>query len=547
VTGAVDGRPSRVLVVWCPDWPVVAAGDDATAPVAALAAGRVVACSASARDAGVRRGQRIRDAQHHCPALIAMPRDEAREARVFEQVLAVVEEFCPRLEVTRPGLCALGARGPARYFGGEESLVGKLAAAVAESGFACRIGIADGLFAGELAARAGPAGVIVAPSGTRRFLAEQPVTALGSADLADLLARLGIRTLGEFAALPAADAADRFGTAGSVAHRLARGLEPRPLATRASPAALSLAIEFDPPAPQAEPVIFAAKALAEQMHAGLRDRGLACVRVEVAVTGSDGRQSTRLWRHEGLLSALAVAERVRWQLDGWRVGGNGGGGNGGGDGNGGDGNGGDGSSGGKSAGRGSGDATEAGGITMLRLIPDQLVPDHGRQLGLWGEAQAGDQVSRAAMRVQAMLGHEAVTHPVISGGRGPADQVTLVPFGDARPPRLPADRPWPGSIPVPAPATVYPDPLPARVTDASGGTVTVTGRACVSAVPAWLAAGAAPPLSVIAWAGPWPVSERWWEPGQARRRARFQMVTSDESAWLVTVQDGHWFVEASYD
>jgi protein ImuB len=242
-----------------------------------------------------------------------------------------------------------------------------------------------------------------------------------------------------------------------------------------------------------------------------------------------------------------VAERVRWQLDGWRVGGNGGGGNGGGDGNGGDGNGGDGSSGGKSAGRGSGDATEAGGITMLRLIPDQLVPDHGRQLGLWGEAQAGDQVSRAAMRVQAMLGHEAVTHPVISGGRGPADQVTLVPFGDARPPRLPADRPWPGSIPVPAPATVYPDPLPARVTDASGGTVTVTGRACVSAVPAWLAAGAAPPLSVIAWAGPWPVSERWWEPGQARRRARFQMVTSDESAWLVTVQDGHWFVEASYD
>jgi hypothetical protein len=24
-------------------------------------------------------------------------------------------------------------------------------------------------------------------------------------------------------------------------------------------------------------------------------------------------------------------------------------------------------------------------------------------------------------------------------------------------------------------------------------------------------------------------------------------VTSDESAWLVTVQEGHWFIEASYD
>ncbi len=181
------------------------------------------------------------------------------------------------------------------------------------------------------------------------------------------------------------------------------------------------------------------------------------------MTGSDGRQSARLWRHDGLLSALAVAERVRWQLDGWRGGGT------------------------------SGDAAEGAGITMLRLVPDQLVPDPGRQLSLWGETQAGDRVARAAVRVQAMLGHEAVTRPVISGGRCPAEQMTLAPFGDARPPRLPPDRPWPGSIPAPAPATVYPDPLPARVTDASGTAVTVTGRARVSSAPAWLAAGAAAP------------------------------------------------------
>src|SRR5260370_32820895 len=142
--------------------------------------------------------------------------------------------------------------------------------------------------------------------------------------MADLLSRLGLRPRGEFAALPAAGAADRFGAAGAVAHRLARGLEPRPLATRVPPAALSVAMEFDPPAPQAEPVIFAAKGLAEQMHAGLRDRGLACVRVEVAVTGSDGRESVRLWRHDGLLSALAVAEPGRWQLGGWRRGPSGG-------------------------------------------------------------------------------------------------------------------------------------------------------------------------------------------------------------------------------
>jgi protein ImuB len=588
----MTSRPPRVFVVWCPDWPVVAAlagepagagaaggpappdpgpaaagpaaggpappdpglaaagpaavGPAAAGPLAVLAAGRVAACSAVAREAGVRRGQRVREAQHHCPGLVTVPRDEAREARVFEQVLTVVGEFCPRVEVSRPGLCAFGARGPARYFGGEEALAGKLAAAVAERGFGCRTGIADGLFAAELAARAAPSGTVVPPGGTPRFLAAQPVAEVGSEEMADLLTRLGIRTLGEFAALPAG-AANRFGAAGAIAHRLARGLEPRPLAARVPTAEFSVAVAFDPPVPQAEPVIFAAKGLAERMHAGLRDRGLACVRVEVAVTASDGRESTRLWRHGGVLSALAVAERVRWQLDGWRdartAGSPGQAGHGGEAG----GMAGDGGEAGGMAGDGGEAGGMAGGITMLRLTPDQLVRDHGHQLSLWGETQPGDCVARAAVRVQAMLGHEAVTRPVISGGRNPAEQVTLVPFGDARPPLLPPDRPWPGSIPVPAPATVYPDLLPARVTDASGAAVTVNGRAQVSAAPAWLAAGVTPPLPVTAWAGPWPVSERWWEPRRARRRARFQMVTGDSSAWLVTLQDGCWFVEASYD
>ncbi len=66
--------------------------------------------------------------------------------------------------------------------------------------------------------------------------------------------------------------------------------------------------------------MFAAKALAERMHAGLAARGLACVCVRVRLISEDGQEHARLWRHDGLLSALAVAERVRWQLAGWRPG-----------------------------------------------------------------------------------------------------------------------------------------------------------------------------------------------------------------------------------
>jgi protein ImuB len=433
--------------------------------------------------------------------------------QAFEQVITVVAEFCPQVEVLQPGLCALSARGPARYFGGEEQLAGKITEAVTRHGFACRVGIADGVFAARLAAQAGPSGQLVPPGQTPAFLAPHPVSALGSPDLAGLLPRLGIWTLGEFAALPAAEAGSRFGAEGALAHRLARGAELRPLLLRSLPADLSVLANFDPPAGQAEPVIFAAKSLAARLHAGLASSGLACVRVQVRVECADGREFSRLWRHDGLLSDAAVAERVRWQLAGWRA----------------------------------GDGAAAGGVILLRLVPDQLVRDEGRQLGLWGGAVISDRVARAAIRVQAMLGHGAVTRPVLSGGRSPAEQATLVPFGDASGPLFPADQPWPGRIPAPAPATVYPVPLRAAITDNRGGTIAVTGRADISAPPAQLAAADGHVLAVVSWAGPWPLTERWWDPASARRSARFQLVTEDGTGWLTTVRDGRWLIEGSYD
>ena len=513
--------PVRVLALHCPDW---SAAEPAPAGAAA---------GPGAGAAGSRPG-----------------RGSGPAPRVFEPVVAVVEEFCPKVEVLRPGTCAISVRGPARYFGGEPELARKLASAVRAAGFTGQIGVADGLFAAELAATLGPVGQsgpdvrIVPPGRTVAFLATQPVSALGSPVLDSLLPRLGITTLGEFAALSAAEASNRFGAPGELAHRLARGLDPRPLAPRPPAADLSVQREFDPPAGQSEPVVFVAKSLAEDLHARLAARGLACVRVQVQVHCEDGREISRFWRHDGLLSGLAVAERVRWQLDGWRTHGvqddeqspgdqrAPGGARAGGEGGGGEG----------------ADAEGAGvGITLLRLVPDQLVRATGRQLRLWGDAVVSDRVARAAVRVQAMLGHGAVTRPVQAGGRRPADQALLVPFGDTGVPQRPADRPWPGQIPAPAPATVYPAPRPAWVTDSTGTPVSVTARAQLSAPPAWMSAPGQPALAITSWAGPWPVSESWWDPAQARRQARFQLVTDDGSAWLAVLQDGGWLIEASYD
>ena len=150
---------SRVLAIWCMDWPAVAAAAAAglppTSPVAVTLANRVIACSASARAAGVRRGLRRREAQARCPQLHVVTADPARDARHFEDVTAAVDDLVPRAEVLRPGLLVLPVRGAARYFGSEQAAAERLVDAVAAAGTECQVGIADRLPTAVFAARAG--------------------------------------------------------------------------------------------------------------------------------------------------------------------------------------------------------------------------------------------------------------------------------------------------------------------------------------------------------------------------------------------------------
>ena len=218
----------RTLCLWCPDWPIVAAravgAAPADGPVAIVEHQRVRAVSADARDEGVRSGTRRREAEAACPGITVLDVDGAAEARTFEPVARAVETITPRLVVDRPGLLAFPTRGPSRYHGGDGGLVEHVRRVLTTAGISdARVGVADGGFAARLAARRG---VIVPPGETPAFLAPWSVGALGDAALADLLVRLGLRTLGAFAALPPASVLARMGEDGRTAHRLARGRTP---------------------------------------------------------------------------------------------------------------------------------------------------------------------------------------------------------------------------------------------------------------------------------------------------------------------------------
>jgi protein ImuB len=564
----------RTLLVWCPDWPVVAAeivaGVVASEPVAVFAGNRVLACSEAARREGIRRGLRRREAQGRCPQLVVVEHDPGRDARAFEPVVAAVEEVVAGVEVLRPGVCAAAVRGPARYFGGEEAAAERVVEQVA---LACavesQIGIADGVFAAGIAARTGR---IVEAGGSRAFLSPVPLDALDEPELTDLLKRLGVVTLGDFAALPPGDVLTRFGFEGALAHRLASGGDVRPLAVRKPPPDLAVEETYDETLDRVDVAAFAGRVLAERLHERLAAHGLACTRLGIEAVTADGQELVRVWRHDGMLTSAAIAERVRWQLDGWLTG----------------------------ARRGR-QPTPTSGLVRLRLVPDGVLAHVGLQPGLWGETGAGrERAHRAFSRVQGLLGPGSVLTAVLGGGRSPDDRVRLVPWGDEREPERPAAEqtepipgidtvpllekaasegpaaeespgtagftmievgrkkrrgkarpaplpPWPGRMPRPAPAVVPAHPLPAAVYDEAGDPVGVSARLELTGAPATVRIDRRRPVAITGWAGPWPVDERWWAPGEGRRRARFQVLLEDGRALLMSLAGGHWLVEAIYD
>ena len=560
--------PPRMLVVEVEHWSAIAAGLDPATPAAVVSAGRIAALTPAATAAGIRTGMRRRQAQSECPALELVERDPDLDARRFAPVVMALEDLTPRVEVLAPGCCVVATRGPSRYYGGDEALAelvqqtvaGVLAEAQADApaSAAIRVGISDGLFAAGLAGRAASVRtpsmpvLVVAAGCSASFLGTLPVLALtemfspladggassAARDLTDVLQRLGLRSLGDVAALPVSDLIGRFGAQGEWAHRLASGRDFRPSQPAAAQLELSVETEIDPPADRLDTVAFMAKALADQLDAQLTRAGQALVCVEVSVETEHGETSIRRWRHGFRFSPPDVVDRVRWQLDGWR----------------------------SVRGRDS----PSGRISLIRLAVAETSPDEGRQLGFWGgQSEADERAERAMGRVQTLVGFDGVAVGRLGAGRRFADLEQRLPFGTtgqaetstagprgagssntAGPRGVGASDtapPWPGRLGAPAPAEVLAEPEPLVVLDEDGEPVGVSGRVHLSAPPAVLRRADGRTSAITAWAGPWPLDERWWDLRARRRQARFQLVLDDGTAHLCAVEGGRWQREATYD
>ncbi|MEC3982176.1 DNA polymerase Y family protein, partial [Amycolatopsis sp. H20-H5] len=248
-----------------------------------------------------------------------------------------------------------------------------------------------------------------------------------------------------------------------------------------------------------------------------------------------GEQLGRVWRCAEPLTPQGIADRVRWQFEGWL--------------------------------KARTPDRPSSGVVRLRLDPEETVEGRSLQLGLWhggsgggfrgmgDDGVAAERAGRALVRVQGLLGPESVFTAVLDGGRGPAERVRLVPWGDRRAETGPPGATWPERLPSPSPATVLEKPVPVRVVDEDRREVGITARRRFTSAPGWVGVDGEPVRRVLAWAGPWLTGGSPARDAGAGTRARLQVLLENvagetEEALLLGFHSAGnplWTLEGMYD
>ncbi len=257
---------------------------------------RVVAASRGALAEGVQPGLTATQARAIAPMVKlvdAMPEAYAAALRALgEATLALSVTVEVPDDAAAGHVLALvppGARGA--------SFGERLLECATRLGLVGRVGIADDRFSAWAATQAEPRVPVraVPAGGAAAFLAPLPLELLPlDPDVRRTLRLLGVRTMGDFAALPPPSVGRRWAQHGVDASTLARGEDRRPLQAFVPVEPIREAIELEHEVAELEPLAFVLRPLCERVAARLAGRGSAAARVAVTLSGHGGPECRRL-------------------------------------------------------------------------------------------------------------------------------------------------------------------------------------------------------------------------------------------------------------
>jgi DNA polymerase IV len=260
----------------------------------------VAGASYQARVFGARSAMPMGQARRLCPHATVLPPRFALYQALSEQVMGVLADAAP---VVEPVSLDEAFLEPPQLAGAAVAEVERFAAALradvrAVTGLPASVGAGSGKQLAKIASElAKPDGLrVVDPAAQHDALAPLPVRMLwGVGPVAEAaLLRAGVQTIGELAALDAREAARLLGGAvGTELHRLAQGVDERPVAPRAAAKQVSAETTFDVDLTAMSAVHDAVARLAEAAHRRLVASGRAARTVTVKVRSADFTTATR--------------------------------------------------------------------------------------------------------------------------------------------------------------------------------------------------------------------------------------------------------------
>jgi len=278
----------------------------------------IFAASPEAVDAGVEIGMSLYQAQQMAPAALVVEPDETAYHACHGTVFAALQAYSPLIETVAMGEFLVDVRAVVRDADGDAGLAralvnavtrtgsavrlgqaqstprssGGVRADVAAGGVAVRVGMANGKFTAQQAARQAPTnGAIVVPDGGEvGFLAPLPLSGLPglTGEMRRRLALFDLYTLGDLSALPKAAALRQFGGDISSAFELARGRDPRPLNPDVPPLRIVRSLRLSTPLSNRQALLSATNRLAWQISKALAAKGYHAEGLKLTLYAADG-------------------------------------------------------------------------------------------------------------------------------------------------------------------------------------------------------------------------------------------------------------------